>query len=352
MTTKLAAVVTGPPPGVEGSREAYLATDGDAVWRSRDAGRNWSRIEDGHTGVMPTTVVVLASGGAAPALAGTAMSGLFTSPDGGRSWAHAAASGLPRGESHIIRRLRLSPQFANDGTILMAASNGVWVSRDRGQSWTRGEGSPAAANIAFSPEFAQDRVARVPGAVTSDGGASWTPDPGTASARALAFSPTYATDQTLWMGGEIGISVSVNAGQSWELMDDSTIRNREIAEIVPILVPGSVDPLRVFAASDAGVFRAEAPEFDWVRMSSAPAGVLFSLTGIYTRQPVGGVLLTGGENGIGYSLNRGLEWVRDRTAPDPSLDSALSADGCLFLVANERGASRADAVVDPRCVSP
>jgi len=45
----------------------------------------------------------------------------------------------------------------------------------------------------------------------------------------------------------------------------------------------------------------------------------------YTESPAGAVIFSAGENGVGFSLNRGMEWSADRKAPQPSTDGVSSA---------------------------
>ncbi|MFQ5459954.1 MAG: WD40/YVTN/BNR-like repeat-containing protein, partial [Anaerolineae bacterium] len=174
MVVMESAVATGPGvQGPEGSREAFLATDGDGIWRTRDGGATWQRLIAGLEAVEVTALAMLPGGPDSRVLAGTSMTGLYVSDDGARTWAEAE-SGLPRGAAARINAVVPSPDFETDRTVLLAADDGVWRSQDGGTTWRQAQGAPAPVNtVALSPDFATDGRAMVPGAASTDGGISW-----------------------------------------------------------------------------------------------------------------------------------------------------------------------------------
>jgi photosystem II stability/assembly factor-like uncharacterized protein len=70
--------------------------------------------------------------------------------------------------------LALSPNFAQDNTLLIGHTSGIWRSTDRGDTWTIVEGGPAANRLTYAPGgsivFAinYDGVHR-----SADGGLTW-----------------------------------------------------------------------------------------------------------------------------------------------------------------------------------
>ena len=112
---------------------------GNAVFRSRDGGRNWEASGRGLPGgeevkllqaVGPRTLLALAGG-----------AGLFRSGDGGESWTKAGA-GLP---SFAVRAIAADP---NDPARLFAAfEQGLFRSVDGGVSWAKVEGALAKEDV-------------------------------------------------------------------------------------------------------------------------------------------------------------------------------------------------------------
>jgi photosystem II stability/assembly factor-like uncharacterized protein len=61
-----------------------------------------------------------------------AISGLFSSTNGGRAWKEVP---LPAGFDAVLS-ISISPNFSSDGTLYVGTENkGLFVSRDRGKSW-------------------------------------------------------------------------------------------------------------------------------------------------------------------------------------------------------------------------
>lgn len=104
--------------------------------------------------------------------------GFVIGKDRGREWV-ASNEGL---EGYAPMAMRLSPDFAADGTIfILTSGGGLFRSRDRGRSWSRvtelGGLLDQAFTLAISPDFANDRTMMAgtfSGFVRSrDGGATW-----------------------------------------------------------------------------------------------------------------------------------------------------------------------------------
>jgi hypothetical protein len=135
----------------------YLGTAQGGVWRSRDAGNNWTPLFD-HEPVLgigepagiaidpsnTDTIYVGSSnrvGSAEPDTIGQAARGLFKSTDGGASWI-LLGSGFPAGNTgtasqfanRTINVVIVDP--ANSNVLYLAATNGVFTSSDGGQNWT------------------------------------------------------------------------------------------------------------------------------------------------------------------------------------------------------------------------
>lgn len=317
-----------------GTREMFLATDGDGLRRSRDAGATWEAELPNATlfNVQPTCLAWLPGG--TEVLAGTDASGLYASSDGGASWSWRSTA-LPRGQGQTLRQLAVSPDFAHDRTVFAAATSGVWVSRDAGQSWTRTGGPAPAAAIALSPAFARDRSLIAAGQISTDGGQTWAPLPvvGAFPWSAAAFSPRYETDRTLWVGqatppGETPVFTlyhSRDAGQTWSLVENNALRGRATTAIEAVAV--AVDPIRIYLATDRELLLSQNDGTSWSRVQGVPAGAVWDIDSRVLSQPSTiGVIAVAGQAGISWSTNRGLNWSTSPRGITGALALSLSGD--------------------------
>jgi hypothetical protein len=194
----------------------YIGTTAGGVWRSRDNGVNWTPLfdrqiaigigEPGGVAIDPNNTDIIYAGTSQRNLLGDAnptffnapnpAQGLFKSRDGGSSWIQLG-SGFPASNTGNALTTFLNNDInvvivdpANSNTVYCAASNGVWVSTDGGQSWTFGVNSggdvrslvldptsPATARILYAGIVSSEsRGAAGRGVFTStNGGASWAP---------------------------------------------------------------------------------------------------------------------------------------------------------------------------------
>jgi len=123
----------------------FVGVDGGCVV-SDDGGATWESLAS-----IPETVRSLVSGAGAPdaMFAGLDSRGVFGSSDGGATW-----SAMTEGITGVaIDVVRASPGVASDATLLAGGSQGVWRSRDDGQSWHRtGLDDAAVSDIEWLPE--------------------------------------------------------------------------------------------------------------------------------------------------------------------------------------------------------
>lgn len=149
---------------------------------------------------------------------------IFVSRDGGKSWTRNTLEG------HLVTTVGVSPGFAQDSVVIAAgAENKVFVSRDRGETW-REQSIPCDAGqaIAFSPAFLTDKTVFLGGdgglLVSRDGGESWESAGNLHRVRYIAVSPAFAADRTLFAGclgystaeaNVMGVWKSTDGGRSW-----------------------------------------------------------------------------------------------------------------------------------------
>jgi len=324
-----------------GSREMYLGTLGDGLWRSNDAGRTWDAVAPTETltNVQATSLAFVSDDPEGEVLAATELAGFYRSADGGRTW-RAMASDLPRGEGQTIHRLAASPDVGRDSTLFAAATSGVWVSRDRGRTWSRTPGPAPAETLALSPAFARDRTLVAAGHISTDAGQTWAPL-GEGSGfpwRAIAFSPAFETDRTLWAGRKAApgealdylLYRSNDAGRTWTPVVSSTLRQTAILDIA--LVAVAADPMRVFVGTETGLLMSRDNGATWTRPAGVPSRRVASVVARLLTAPfTTAVVAVGAEDGVAWSTNRGVDWQR---APQQIRDAravSLSTDATAIV---------------------
>lgn len=148
-----------------------LGTEGDGVYVSHDRGQSFQRSSVGLYNVKITSVVpdprkrdtlyaVVYFGGAA--------SGIWKSADAGRNWSRMSDPGLPEVRSLLVRR-EAEPRF------IAGTERGLWTSND-GKTWRNAEPSGYPLRVERVVAWSDSRLfAGTSDGVftTRDGGASW-----------------------------------------------------------------------------------------------------------------------------------------------------------------------------------
>jgi photosystem II stability/assembly factor-like uncharacterized protein len=195
------------------------------------------------------------------------MSGLYRSPDKGRSWEVVEIVG----QNVPLFSLAISPAFADDGLLLVGAvEGGILRGTDGGAHWSLanfGGRQPHCAALALSPEFRQDGTAFA--GTMSDGvfqsrtrGEHW-------EARnfglhdlnvlALAVSPDFAQDETLYAATPTGLFRSPNAARAWR-----EVPSPAAEAPVQCLAISAASPGTLFAGTDGkGIFRSDDRGATW-----------------------------------------------------------------------------------------
>lgn len=200
---------------------AYFAGRASGLYRSTDGGQTWQNALESLALESPLAIAALAVQGRS--LFAGVKGGILRSSDGGQTWFTALLPTPPP----LVVALALSPNFADDGTLLAAtAEDGVYSSTDRGTHWTPWNFGLIDLNLnalALSPDFARDQMGFVgteSGIFRSkNGGRAWRALPfplDAAPVLSLGISPDFATDNTLFAGTESnGLYVSTDRGQTW-----------------------------------------------------------------------------------------------------------------------------------------
>jgi len=229
-------------PNFAADQTVYLGTQHGVFYTSENAGRNFEILtifEKEFSNDSPSMAVspnVEADSTLYAYSPGT--KGIFKTTDGGQTWA-IATEGSPLMERTNLQ-LAISPDYANDGTVLVGSDRGLFWTRDAGETWELVPALDATAfveGVAISPNYASDRTflvsLRGQGLFkTTDGGASFAqvyngdltlarlgnvPSAGVP----IVFSPTFADDQTIFGfgGAEPEVFRSTDGGETWEVLD-------------------------------------------------------------------------------------------------------------------------------------
>jgi hypothetical protein len=183
----------------------YRGTNSGGVWKTIDGGGSWTPLFDHEDGrgvgeaggiaLDPNDLDVVYLGisdhvfqrsFSVPFIDTIIRRGLYRSVDGGASWV-LLGSGFPAGNNgngNVFANLSITEVIvdpADSNTIYVGAGNGVYVSRNRGLTWTRGTGLSASVDSVeldrTSPTAARVLYAGVTGSgafKSINGGASWT----------------------------------------------------------------------------------------------------------------------------------------------------------------------------------
>ena len=106
---------------VDATGDVWIAATGTGIFTSKDMGATWQ----GGPAAGATEYHAIASNGTT--IAASSLTGLVVSTDAGKSW---TSSTLPSNITHVHRLV-----FSADGTLWLAAREGVFFSHDAGQNW-------------------------------------------------------------------------------------------------------------------------------------------------------------------------------------------------------------------------
>ena len=163
----------------DGTLFAAIYQNGPAglgIWRSADGGQTWQPASYGLTDLAITRLAVSPDFARDGTLFALSQRGVFRSTDRGESWTSLADRYAPLLQDLTVNfnALALSPDFAQDNTLLIGHSSGLWRSTDRGETWTNVAGGPAANRLTYAPDGLIVLALNYEGVHRSDdGGLTW-----------------------------------------------------------------------------------------------------------------------------------------------------------------------------------
>ncbi len=149
---------------------------GLGVWRSGDGGQTWQPSSHGLTDLALTRLAVSPDFAHNGTLYALSPRGVFRSTDRGATWKPLADRYAPllKDLTVTFNAIALSPNFAQDNTLLIGHTSGLWRSTDRGETWTNVTGGPAANRLAYAPGSSIVFAINYDGVHRStDGGLTW-----------------------------------------------------------------------------------------------------------------------------------------------------------------------------------
>ncbi|MHB0878006.1 MAG: WD40/YVTN/BNR-like repeat-containing protein, partial [Anaerolineae bacterium] len=305
------------------------------VFRSLSRGDNWSWANRGLVGLQVATLAASSNG---VLFLGTLDGTLARSVDGGYSWAS-----LPRLEdSGSITSIAVSPDYLNDGTILVGTENGgIYRSTDSGRSAKPanfGLGDLSVLTIACAPGWPKKPVAFAGSASglfrSTNGGRAWRSVGGDLDGlpvQAVVVSPRFERDGSAFVATEEdGLFRTRNGGTTWELIGtdipDATINALWIS-------PRYAETHTLLAGTSAsGLFRSADGGESWSQVLDTGDAVL-ALAGDDE------TVFAGFHNTGAYrSRNAGLSWDACQEGLHANaLTNLVSASSTLFSAGPDTG---------------
>jgi photosystem II stability/assembly factor-like uncharacterized protein len=222
----------GLSPDFGSDRIVLASTKEGGVFKSVSAGAAWHAVNHGLDEQSDQTDIHYYGFGFSPGFAndGTVFlagfEGLHKSKTGGSKWRQLYVF-----NQKYVRTVAVSPAFAADGTVFAGSyGGGIYRSEDRGATWkarTTGLIQLSPGRVVPSPDFAQDRTVFIAATEcifkSATAGDAWmllNVDPANQTyIRHLDVSPDFAFDQTIFASNEEGIAPHLSPYQGYRSID-------------------------------------------------------------------------------------------------------------------------------------
>lgn len=221
-------------PNVSSDNTYFVATEKKGVLKTVDSGASYVAVNNSLSAKHITSLAISPNYGTdSTVFASTWYEAVFCSDDGGKTWKKFTA-GITTDcqadeslfKSSHFRDLRISKTFGKDRTIFLGGFDGLFKSKDGGNTWTQMETMSAKRiiGLALSPGYKNDSTVAI---ATFHGGVSMTEDQGISwkvinrglkrpRLMDIAFSPNYSSDNTVLTISNHAFFKSTVRGAHWD----------------------------------------------------------------------------------------------------------------------------------------
>ncbi|MFW5653302.1 MAG: hypothetical protein ACOC0P_04580 [Planctomycetota bacterium] len=286
---------------------------------------------------------------------------VYRSTNAGRTW-ELFSEGIRYQEQFGARGhffdIAVSPNFREDGTVMLGAWEGYYLSTDRGETWIEAETRPTSSitGIELSPGYPVDQrlvMTRYGGGtrVSDDFGQTWIPTTfGITNPYVydLDISPQFDLDDTVFALYIGAVARSNDGGNSWEsvrIIDEKDVFPKSLA-----ISDTFQQDQTVFTGSRLdGVFRSTDGGDEWEQVFFIRGGDIVEVDLSPNYVESGEVLLGVVDYGAVYSDDRGETWMLMNDGLDdvfrvrPRFSPSYLADGLVFA-ASTKGLYRTESL--------
>ncbi len=300
--------------GTNGSTTYYAMQN--RVYRSVDRGQSWSAMTPAAEPLLytPSRIIVDPQNGDVAYTFSDTKAARTT--DGGITWSEAKVNPDPAASTRIYDIAQLSAT-----QLMVAANDGLYVSNDRGDSWTRTSGG-AFVSIAIDPSTPGRAVATSRGTaplqLTTDYGASWTTFGNLPLLRSEGASFAAGMPTRVVIVGQQGALYTNDNAMNWTEAALSPAASHP-TQFVATLAPGS--KVYTYTANTGGGLFATSGDAGWRRLNLAAAqalnpGAEFGQASLAVKPGAPDSIFFGAFNrGVFRSVDGGQSW----TAPNTDL---------------------------------
>lgn len=282
------------------SKVAYLAANGQGVYRSLDGGTTWKLL-----GPSGKTILDLSIDKSSGRLYAADLGGVLYSDDRGSSWKQVDVGA---GEAHAVQVDPRNPKVIWAGFWLKGASGStLYVSKDGGESFDPVTGGPERFDINFM-KFDEESQATYIGTYggglfeTTDNGKTWRTLNNGLDINTDITLLTWTKDKSVFYVGthDFGAYRSKDKGASWQAVNTG----KESAGDVHGLVVDPSDPNSVYAAGmmmGKGIFKSSNQGDTWQPLQAD--GINLDDVHVFSINPEGtDIYLGSGEHGEGKGI--------------------------------------------------
>ncbi len=285
----------------------------------------WERLAS-HEGGTVVALAAVPTGDGGTLFAATA-TGLFVSPDGGRTWHPGGDPPLP-----LLTAVAPSSRFAENRLLFGGTQTGCYRSTDGGRTWRQALSGGRIFAVVIVPGVGGEESVFVgtqrDGILRSDdGGRTWAgANPGLMdlTVLALAFSPDAARDLTGFAATTSGLYRTRNGGKSWREvawpLDEPAVQCLAVS-------PAFARDRLVFAGTEGdGLWRSDDGGANWDAVPGLPDGGIGAIA-FSPRYTESRHIAVATDGGVALSRDGGETWRLTGEALPPVLDLAFIADG-------------------------